>query len=152
MTKHDYEDRARQDRSLIAAGISAEDCNRLRRISHTLRRWFELECGIGDGQTTRSIERASEDENSQPYLRVQYPTTHGYHDSRSPIRDLERGARRRLAGIIADTNLRHRGIREQVAAFIQTDPRGAALYILRSGDVPEGQTVESCYDRGICVY
>ena len=41
---------------------------------------------------------------------------------------------------------------DELEAYIQTDPRGAALYILRPGDIPEGVRAESCYDRGICVY
>ncbi len=39
-----------------------------------------------------------------------------------------------------------------LSTFIQSDPRGAALYIIRPGDIPEGSTVDSCYTRGICVY
>lgn len=35
---------------------------------------------------------------------------------------------------------------------VQTDPRGAALYILRPGDVSDGADVSSCYTRGICIY
>lgn len=42
--------------------------------------------------------------------------------------------------------------RGAVSAYVQTDPRGAALYILRPEDVPEGQDVGSYYTRGICVY
>jgi hypothetical protein len=32
------------------------------------------------------------------------------------------------------------------------DPRGAALFILRPGDVPEGEAAESYYSRGMAVY
>jgi hypothetical protein len=39
-----------------------------------------------------------------------------------------------------------------VTPYIQTDPRGAALYILRPGDVPEGKDAGAYYNRGICVY
>jgi hypothetical protein len=44
------------------------------------------------------------------------------------------------------------GWRLTVSAYIQTDPRGAALYIIRPDDVPEGKNFESYYNRGICVY
>ena len=36
--------------------------------------------------------------------------------------------------------------------YVQGDPRGCALYILRPGDIPDGSTADSCYTRGIAVY
>lgn len=39
-----------------------------------------------------------------------------------------------------------------LSAYVQGDPRGAALYILRPGDVPEGENAESYYSRGVAVY
>ena len=54
------------------------------------------------------------------------------------------GARKRVADVLA----RYPGF----TAYVQTDPRGAALYILRPGDVAEGADVSSCYTRGIAVY
>ena len=39
-----------------------------------------------------------------------------------------------------------------LSAYVQTDPRGVALYILRPGDVPEGGDVDAYYSRGIAVY
>ena len=36
-------------------------------------------------------------------------------------------------------------------AYVQKDPRGAALHILRPGDVPAGEDVSSYYSRGIAV-
>ena len=44
------------------------------------------------------------------------------------------------------------GPADKLTFYIQSDPRGAALYIIRPGDVPEGADVASCYNRGICVY
>lgn len=41
---------------------------------------------------------------------------------------------------------------DPITYYLQTDPRGAALYILRPGDVPEGKDVDAYYNRGICVY
>ena len=58
--------------------------------------------------------------------------------------DREAGAKRRLVKIMA----RYPGFQ----AYIQGDPRGCSLYILALGDVPEGSTVDSCYNRGIAVY
>jgi hypothetical protein len=130
--------------SLIRAGITYEDARALRRISMTLRRWFEYECGTGEGQVTRSIERDGDEPDSKPYMRVQYPSRDGYVDRRWPIPDRETGARKRLAKIMAKY--------PTLAAYVQPDPRGAALYILRPGDVPEGNRVDSCYSRGLVVY
>lgn len=39
-----------------------------------------------------------------------------------------------------------------LVAYVQTDPRGAALYILDRKDIPEGATLDSCYSRGVAVY
>ena len=40
----------------------------------------------------------------------------------------------------------------EIKPYIQGDPRGAALYLIRPDDVPEGKNVESYYSRGVCVY
>lgn len=142
--------------TLQSLGFTQNEAESLRRISMTLRRWHELECGTGEGQVTRSIERDGDEPDSKPFMRVQAPTTHGWHDTRYPIQDRETGARKRLAKILAVRNARlkepNRFMSDPVSAYIQTDPRGAALYILRPGDVPEGYTADCCYTRGICVY
>jgi hypothetical protein len=39
-----------------------------------------------------------------------------------------------------------------LSAYIQGDPRGAALHILRPDDVPAGEDVDADYSRGIAVY
>ncbi len=118
--------------TLERAGIAYADAVKLRSISLTLRRWHALECGTGDGQITRSIERDGDEPDSKPYLRTQYPMRNGgYHDSRYPIADKETGARKRLAAIMARY--------PALSYYVQGDPRGAALYILRPGDVPEGR-------------
>lgn len=128
---------------LARIGIEVHDAEALRRISMTLQRWFELECGTGNGQTTISVERDGDEPDSKPFLRVQYPTANGYVDRRSPVADRETGARKRLAKIMAKY--------PTMTAYVQTDPRGAALYILRPGDVPEGEDVSAYYSRGIVV-
>jgi len=129
---------------LQALGISWDDSCALRRISMTLQRWFEFECGTGEGQTTWSIERDGDEPDSKPFMRVQFPTSNGYHDSRRPYPDKENGARKRLAAIVA----RYPGL----SAFVQGDPRGCALYILKPGDVPEGESASGFYTRGVAVY
>ena len=54
------------------------------------------------------------------------------------------GARKRIAKILAS----YPGL----FAYVQTDPRGCALYILRAGDIPEGQDPSCYYSRGLPVY
>jgi len=129
---------------LQSLGISHDDATQLRRIAMTLDRWHELECGTGEGQVSISVERDGNEPDSKPYLRTQYPTRTGYHDSRRPIPDRETGALKRLKAIM------HRY--PTLSYYVQGDPRGAALYILRPGDVPEGKDADAYYSRGIAVY
>ena len=112
-------------------GFSATEVDALRRISNTLQRWFERETGSANG----CIER---DETGKPFFRS------GCSGQTYQTPDRETGARKRLAAIMA----RHAGL----GYYVQRDCRGAALYILRPGDVPEGKRAESYYTRGICVF
>ena len=129
---------------LTRAGISQDDAVVLRRISMTLHRWHELECGTGNGQTTVSVERDGDEPDSKPFMRFQYPTANGYVDRRYPVADRETGAHKRLAKIMAKYST--------LQAYVQGDPRGCALYILRPGDVPDGEQVDCYYSRGLAVY
>jgi hypothetical protein len=143
-SKKDILDTEEMLRRLERLGISRADAEALRRISMTLHRWHELECGTGEGQVTRSVERDGDEPDSKPYMRVQYPTANGYVDRRWAVADREAGARKRLAAIMAKY--------PTLQAYIQGDPRGCALYILRPGDVPEGEDVSAYYSRGVAVY
>jgi hypothetical protein len=60
------------------------------------------------------------------------------------VADRETGAKKRLAKILES--------KPEISSYIQGDPRGAALYILRPGDIPEGKDPCAYYSRGICVY
>ena len=132
MTKTEATHRYQLFHALMTLGIAFDDAEQLRRISNRLHRWYELECGTVSG----CIER--DDKTDKPYW-FNPNTMH-----RSPMADWEKGALKRLTKIMAGyPHLTH---------YLQTDPRGAALYILRPGDVPEGQNVEAYYNRGICVY
>mgnify|MGYP001600514252 CR=1 FL=1 len=139
-----------QEDVLLELGFTQDEADKLRRISMTLRRWHELECGTDAG----CIEREGEDGDGKPFMT--YERGNGPR-GRYAIPDREKGAHKRLAEIIAEHNER-RGIPlngcpdESVTPYIQTDPRGAALYILRPGDVPEGKDASAYYSRGICVY
>jgi hypothetical protein len=113
-------------------GITPDDADKLRRISMTLHRWHELECGTDRG----AIER--DETTGRPYWLN--PMT----GLRSPVADRETGARKRLASIMTRY--------PALSAYVQGDPRGAALYIIRPGDVPDGADVDAYYSRGIAVY
>lgn len=142
MTRREY---------LIELGFTADEAEQLRRISRTLHRWHELECGDGAGCLVRGhwCQRAGEfryDEDGAPYLELA-----GAHGRGRYLRvpDRERGARRRLSQILTARNRRSA---DALRPYIQRDPRGAALYLLRPGDVPDGADPAAYYTRGICVY
>jgi hypothetical protein len=146
MTKYEAQRLNHQEKALLSLGFTREEANKLRRISMTLHRWYELECGDGNG----CVER---DEETGKCYWLNSVTMRRY-----PVADRETGAIKRLNAIIkmrnerALTQLLNTGNEISVTKYIQTDPRGAALYIIRPGDIPEGETVQSCYSRGIVVY
>lgn len=123
--------------TLQRAGISRADAEALRRISMTLHRWHELECGCEHG----AIER---DEDTQRTYWVHASLPGAATTRRTPCADRETGARKRLAAIMARY--------PTLSAYIQGDPRGCALYVIRPGDLVDGQTVDSCYSRGLAVH
>lgn len=82
----------------------------------------------------------------RPYL-VHHHYMHGRGRdtvTRTPIADKEAGALKRLRAIMVRYPV--------LKAYQQGDPRGAALWILRPGDVPEGKDAGAYYPRGIAVY
>lgn len=130
---------------VIKFGVGYDDALALRRISLTLRRWHELECGAGSGTTTVTVEREGGEEDGKPFLVVRSPKAGGgLHEFRYPTSDRERGARKRLAAIMA----RYPGL----VSYVQGDPRGCAVYLIRKGDIPEGACLSSFYSRGVAVY
>lgn len=131
MTKAELLRLSALESSLVSLGFTPEEFTKLRRISLTLRRWHMLECGVDGG----GVER---DDTGKTYWRSSLTLR------RWPYADRETGALRRLASILAD--------HAPLTYYVQTDPRGAALYILRPGDVPPGYDPASYYTRGICVY
>jgi len=122
---------------LVKCGISWDDAVALQRISRTLRGWFVHEC---NGEIQR------DEVTSIPYW---YNTVTGQRLFRAP--DRQAGAMKRLTKIMARyPSLKH---------YVQGDPRGCALYILRQCDVPDGYKnagwevveVESYYSNGVAV-
>jgi hypothetical protein len=116
---------------LSQLGIAPYDANQLRRISKILHRWFELECGDDNG----CIERDEETEKAY-WLSSRNGTRH-------PIADREKGALKRLKAIMAKY--------PDFIEYVQTDPRGASLYILNRSDV-NGTPIDQIYNRGVAVY
>ena len=133
MTKQEAMRQTHLYNALRSLGFDDADCGALRRVSMTLRRWFELECGTDNG----AIER--DEKTGKPYF-----VNANASGRRYPVADREAGAMRRLARVMAKA--------PDLKPYVQGDPRGAALYIIRPGDIPPGATVDSCYSRGICDY
>ena len=125
---------------LTAIGISYSDAEELRRIAMTLHRWHEMQCGAGDG----CIER--DEKTGIPYWYNANSRYLAANDRRaySRIPDREKSALKRLAAVMKRY--------PHLTSYVQGDPRGAALFILRPGDVPAGENAESCYSRGVAVY
>lgn len=145
MTKREAMRQTHQETTLLDLGFTRQEAESLRRISMQLRRWFEQECGTDNG----CIER---DETTG---KAYWLNSHSMR--RTPIADRETGARKRLEAIIGARNVRVKPASgdtriDPVLAYVQGDPRGAALYILRPGDVPEGAEPDGYYSRGICIY
>ncbi len=142
MTRKEAMRQTHQQDVLRSLGFTNTEAEQLRRISMTLRRWHEMECGTDNG----CVER--DEATGKAVWR------NSYTGRTSPIADRETGAKKRLAVIIEARNKRewHPVMPEPVRPYIQGDPRGAALYLLRAGDVPAGQDDGAYYSRGICVY
>jgi len=124
--------------SLALLGFTMDETDRLLKIERTLHRWHELECGSGnDYGTTWHVER--EETTKKPFMVMYF---RGGQKSRRSYPDKEKGALRRLSEILKGKN---------VTAYQQGDPRGCALYLVRPGDVPEGESVDSFYSREIAL-
>lgn len=151
MNRREHERRTRLEACLKSLGFTLDEVASLRRISNTLQRWHELECGTDGGWY---VERETEDGDSPPHLKN---SDTGRDHGRTP--DRERGAKLHLARLFDEVNRARRtnmdggGMAplEPLSYYIQTDPRGCALYILRPDDVPAGEPVDSYYSRGIAV-
>lgn len=174
MNKHTHEMLARLTRCLIDhapvgaaaegyGGTASHDAEELRRISMTLHRWHELECGDGNDHGSWAIVRGHQgprvrnaagdfervfthDDDGKPFMEHHH-YTHGKGKdwvSHNAMNDREAGALKRLVKIMARY--------PALSYYVQTDPRGCALYILRPGDVPAGASLDSCYSNGVAVF
>ena len=122
---------------LNALGFDYAEASQLLRIERTLHRWHELECGDESG----SIER--DEATDKPYFRRQLWIGNQWHDRKYPYPDKEKGALKRLAGIMAS--------HPDLVSYQQGDPRGCALYILNKKDIRKGEKIDAIYSRGLSV-
>lgn len=135
---------------LAQLGFTYEESAQLRRISMTLHRWAELECGI-EGHTPQFTIAIEREESGKPFMRQMGPGHGGkWIDRRWPVADREAGALRRLKAIVDARNARH-PMAEMVAWYHQGDPRGCALYIVKLSDVPADGALDQYYNRGVAV-
>jgi hypothetical protein len=95
--------------------ISERDTATLRLAEMTLRRWFEQECGNGDNWKSWAIER--DEKTDRPYMVYYF---HSGQTTRTRIADKEKGARDRVEKTCKRLGLYY---------YIQTDPRGCALWV-----------------------
>lgn len=161
MTTREAIRRNAQESALLALGFIGDEPETLRRISNQLSRWFERECGTEYGCIVRGRwceDGFQYDDDGAPYWESAGRCGRSRY---TRIPDRERAAMRRLRAIVGQRNGRPCMIdgafsaadpRGPVTFYIQTDPRGAALYLLRPGVVADGEDVSSVYTRGLCVY
>ncbi len=125
---------------LTKHGLDLREIDTLIRAEKALGRWGALECGDGNQYGSWAIER--DEETGKPFM-VHHHYMHGKgedYTTRTAIADREKTA---LAK--ADKIAKAHGL----TIYHQGDPRGCCLYIIRPGDVPDGATVGSCYNRGL---
>lgn len=139
MTKKQFIRLHQLENSLARLGFTAEEITQLRRISNTLHRWHEMECGDANGY---AIERENENGSGRPFLTWSGESYTGKR-SRVLIADREAGALRRLAAIME----RH----PEAVSYVQGDPRGCALWIVPKAQLNDGAALDSVYARGVAV-
>ncbi len=130
MNKRQVERYVRIRNELMEHGLDDCEINSLLRASKTLSTWAEHEC---NGE----IQRDGDDGDGRP---AWYNTNTGKKICYTS--DREAGALKRAAKIAKSHGLE---------IYHQGDPRGCALYIIRPGDVKEGQNVGSCYNNGLAI-
>jgi len=150
---------------LMSLGLTWDDAAALRRISMTLHRWFELECGDGNDYASwcivrghapkrefyrdpatqapqwRTVGEFTYADDGAPYMEKHIHTENKPRYTR--LADKETGARKRLAKIMERY--------PKLTYYVQTDPRGSSLYILTKEDVGDYE-LEQIYNRGVAVY
>lgn len=114
-------------------GFDRDEAEALIKAERTISRWNERECN-GEVEI---------DENNEQAIRVWYDNGGTGKRHWCQIPNLYDGARKRVEKIIS----KHPGCK----AYFQGDPRGCSLYVIRPGDVRDGDDVNSVYTRGIAL-
>jgi hypothetical protein len=110
-------------------GLSPVETSALLRASRTLHRWAEMECNGEVGRDDSGVAvRTLRDWAGDAAGCVRVP-------------DRETAALKRIEAII--------GRHPSLSYYHQTDPRGCALYVMRTSDIPEGRGIRDYYNRGV---
>ena len=99
--------------------VPAESMETLIRAARTLHRWFEQECGVSTASGW-DVMIYRDEVTDRPFREIHTPRGGVLH---VPIPDREKGARARIESTCKALGLHY---------YIQTDPRGAALWISRA--------------------
>lgn len=127
-------------RIMGAFGFSYSEAQTLRRAEMTLQRWFEKECGDSNNHRSWAIER---DETTDKPFMVVHPHQSGSKSFRYAIADRETGACKRIEKILS--------FHPELWFYVQTDPRGCALYVGRKTDLLPGVSLDCQNTRGFAV-
>lgn len=119
--------------SLAHFKLSPDDIAKLLRIEKKLRRWHELQCGVDAGH--------GEEVGGEGSGKWEFVNRHG---NRSPIRDAGKQAGKVLNAFTAEN--------PDLIFYVQTDPRGCALYLLGKQQIGFGETAETVYTRGVPIF
>lgn len=122
-------------------GFSHAETDALLKAERALSRFTELECGISD--CNRSVNVYRDEETGKPFYRIEYRIGNEWKTRTQPKRDTEKAALQTVARILAD--------KPGFSAYHQTDPRGVSLYLIRPGDIEEGEDVRRLYNRGLAM-
>jgi hypothetical protein len=120
---------------LSERGFTFDEAQTLRRIEMTLHRWSEHEWN-------GNIQREGENSDGKPRWFSAYALERETNPKGYLIADRETGALKRLAKLMEG--------HPEFVAYHQGDPRGCALYIVRTSDLKDGN-IESLYTRGLAV-
>jgi len=130
-------------------GITYDDARNLRKAAMVLHRWYEMECGSSDDFCSWVVVRGHKDQSGftynddgKPFIE-RHDNKHG-HVTYLQIDDRERGATKRIMKIMAGY--------PGHAFYLQTDVRGAPLYIIPKERIPFGEDIGAYYLRGVAVY
>ena len=116
-------------------GFDLREIDTLVRAERTLGRWGVAEC---NGEIQR------DEATGKPYM-VHHHYRHGQgadYTTRTAIPDREASTLARVDKIVKAHSLTY---------YHQGDPRGCSLYIIRPGDIRDGQTVNCCYSNGLAI-